>query len=148
LRPGVAETAASLVDVAPTLAQLAGLGDLAGVDGLPLFDASGTAVADARIAVSELRASTRRPRLVAAQRFPDKVIRDVRSGADSYYDLSADPREQAPRSAAVARRAQPLVAALDLRYAASAGGEASGQKTSRPLAPAMENRLKALGYLD
>jgi len=41
-----------------------------------------------------------------------------------------------------------LVAALDLRYAASAGGEASGQKTSRPLAPAMENRLKALGYLD
>ncbi|HET9063582.1 MAG TPA: sulfatase-like hydrolase/transferase, partial [Candidatus Binatia bacterium] len=148
LRPGVAETAASLVDVAPTLARLAGLRDLAGVDGRPLFDASGTAVDDARIAVSELRVSARRPKLVAAQRFPDKVIRDVRSGADSYYDLAADPREQAPRSAADVPRAQPLVAALDREYAAPAGGDASGRKTSPPLAPAMENRLKALGYLD
>jgi arylsulfatase A-like enzyme len=148
LRPGVAETAASLVDVAPTLARLAGVGDLAGVDGLPLFDARGTAVADARIAVSELRMSARRPKLAAAQRFPDKVIRDVRSGADSYYDLASDPREQAPRSAADVPHAQPLVAALDRSYAAPAGADASGRRTSRPLAPAMENRLKALGYLD
>ncbi|HET9062222.1 MAG TPA: sulfatase [Candidatus Binatia bacterium] len=148
LRPGVAETAASLVDVAPTLARLAGLGDLPGVDGRPLFDASGTVVADARIAVSELRVSARRPKLVAAQRFPDKVIRDVRSGVDSYYDLAADPREQTPRSAADVPRAQPLVAALDRSYAANAGTTASGRKTSPPLAPAMENRLKALGYLD
>jgi hypothetical protein len=121
---------------------------LPGVDGRPLFDASGTVVADARIAVSELRVSARRPKLVAAQRFPDKVIRDVRSGADSYYDLAADPRERAPRSAADEPRAQSLDAALDRSYAAPAGAAASGRKTSPPLAPAMENRLKALGYLD
>jgi arylsulfatase A-like enzyme len=148
LRPGVIESAASLVDVAPTLARLAGLGALAGVDGLPLFNASGTPVDDPRITVSELRVSIRRPKLVAARRFPDKVIRDLKSGTDSYYDLAADPREQSPRSAAEVARAQPLVATLDRMYTAPGGGIASGGKTSRALDPAMENRLKALGYLD
>jgi arylsulfatase A-like enzyme len=148
LRPATVETAASLVDVAPTLARLAGLGDLPSPDGRSLLDARGTPVRDTRIAVSELRVSARRPRLVAAQRFPDKVIRDVKSGVDSYYDLAADPREQAPQAAAASARARPLVDELDRLYSAPAPARAGGEKPALPLAPAMENRLKSLGYLD
>jgi len=148
LRPAVVETTASLVDVAPTLTRLAGIADLPDIDGQSLFDPRGTPVSDARIAVSELRASARRPRLVAAQRYPDKVIRDVKSGVDSYYDLAVDPREQAPRSAAGIARATPLLEALDRRYAGPAASARGKAPPSRPLAPAMENRLKSLGYLD
>jgi len=148
LRPGVVETAASLVDVAPTLAGLAKLPDLEGIDGRALFDIHGAPVTDARIAISELRASVRRPKLVAAQRYPDKVIRDVKTGAESYYDLAEDPREREPRSPATVGSAHPLVAELDRWYSAKAGGVESARKPSRPLAPAMEKRLRSLGYLD
>jgi arylsulfatase A-like enzyme len=148
LHPGFVEDTTSLVDVAPTLARLARIGELPSVDGKPLFDGRGSPVVDERIAVSELRASVRRPKLIAAQRYPHKVIRDVKSGIDSYYDLSADPRELAPRDGAGVAAAQPLLEALAHRYDAATETGAGARKPSRPLAPAMENRLKALGYLD
>ena len=148
LRPGVADETASLLDVAPTLARLAGIAALPGVDGQPLFDSHGAPIVDARIAVSELRLSARRPKLIAAQRYPDKVIRDVMGRTDAYYDLSADPRESAPRAAAGVPRARPLVDALERRYADAGNTGTDGRKPSPSLTPAMENRLKTLGYLD
>lgn len=148
LRPGVVETAASLVDVAPTLAGLAKLPGLQAVDGRALFDMHGAPVADARIAISELRASARRPKLVAAQRYPDKVIRDVKTGTESYYNLADDPRERKPLSPVAVAAAHPLVAELDRWYPGRVGGAVPSRKPSRPLAPAMEKRLRSLGYLD
>jgi len=148
LRPAVVETAASLVDVAPTLAALAKLPSLEGVDGRTLFDIHGSPVVDARVAISELRASARRPKLITAQRYPNKVIRDVKKGTESYYDLADDPRELEPRSPAALAVAQPLLAALDRWYSEQAVGTASSRKPSRPLAPAMDKRLRSLGYLE
>lgn len=148
LRPAFASDTVSLVDVTPTLAKLAGIGPLADVDGQPLFDESGTPIVDDRIAVSELRASLRRPKLIAAQRYPHKVIWDVKSGEASYFDLAADPRELSPRPASDVSDAQPLLDALARRYTSTAEAEDGDREAPRRFTPAMENRLKALGYLD
>jgi arylsulfatase A-like enzyme len=148
LPPGVAESTVSLIDVAPTLARLTGIGELENVDGHPLFDARGAPVRDNRIAVSELRMNARRPKLAAAQRYPHKVIRDMKSATDSYYDLAADPLELSPRTAGDVAPALPLVDALDREYARPTRRHDSSRQPSQPLAPAMEKRLKSLGYLD
>jgi arylsulfatase A-like enzyme len=148
LPPTSVEETVSLVDVAPTLAHLAGIGELAGVDGRPLFDDHGVPVRDSRVAISELRMNADRPKLVAAQRYPHKVIRDLRSGTDSYYDLASDPRELTPRAVDGIAAAQPLLDALGARYAADTKTRGGSRIPSRPLAPAMEKRLKSLGYLE
>jgi len=144
LSAGIVQNTASLVDVAPTLARLAGIGELPGVDGRPLFDDHGAAVHDSRVAVSELRMRADRPKLVAAQRYPHKVIRDLKSGVDSYYDLASDPRELASHTVVGIAAAQPLLDALDRRYQ----GRGASRKASRPLSPAMEKQLQSLGYLE
>jgi arylsulfatase A-like enzyme len=149
LHPGVANTDASLVDVAPTIASIAGLGELPDADGRSLFDEHGSMIADQRIAISELRVSVKRPKLISAQRYPNKVVRDLASGTDSYYDLATDPKELAPREASTDPRAKALLDAIDRRY------ESAGKIRAKPsderlprLAPAMERRLKSLGYLN
>ena len=148
LPPGRADATASLVDVAPTVAALAGIPPLRDVDGQALFDEAGRADARPRIAIAELRSNPRRPRLLAAVSHPHKVIREIKSGRDDYYDLRRDPAEKSPLDARIVPAAGPLRVALDERYGREATEPSPGTDAVEPMPPAMERRLRELGYLD
>lgn len=143
-----ATATASLVDVAPSLARLAGISELADVDGTPLFDATGRALDAERTVFAELRTNPARVRHAAAIRFPMKLLRDGKTGTEQLFDLANDPGEQRPADAAIASQAQPLRDALDTYLAVTLRSSNPRRTPSEPLPPGMKKRLRELGYLD
>lgn len=147
---------ASLVDVVPTLLELAGLPppeDLDGQSLVPLLDPERRAAAEARAAERPLFAH-RRHRPAVGQRFlwsvvlgPWKLIHDEADGSTRLYDVRSDPREEQD----LAAREPALVArlmALRQEHAAAAtrteGATTEDQQVR--LDAALYDHLRALGY--
>jgi arylsulfatase A-like enzyme len=148
LPPAVEKTSASLVDVAPSILTITGARGLEGVTGRSLFDATGSPVRDDRVAIAELRFNASRPALKAAYAHPHKVVVDERRRASEYYDLETDPGEQTPADPQTLEAGRSLIEALDRFYEAPARSRKKPIAPEKKLTPAMEKRLRALGYLD
>ena len=146
----------SIVDVAPTLLELAGTPPLAHAMGhslVPTMTGSEPRANDA-ITLAELRVPARRLHLFAIRSPMWKIIFDRGRGRDAYavYDLRADPFEETPLGPAesplppdeVKRHYTQAIAALD---AAEAPLPTPRARTA-PVAPATEEQLRALGYLE
>jgi arylsulfatase A-like enzyme len=148
LAPSVANTSASLVDVAPTILAITGAPGLEGITGRSLIDSTGAPLVDDRVAIAELRFNASRPALKAAFAHPHKVVVDARRRTSEYYDLEADPGERSPGDPQSLDAGRRLVEALDRFYEAPARSWRSPDTPEKKLTPAMEKRLRALGYLD
>lgn len=148
LAPARVKTSASLIDVAPSILAITGTRGLEDITGRSLFDSDGAPLLDDRVAIAELRFNATRPALKAAYAHPHKVVVDVRSRTAEYYDLEADPDEQAPADPQSLDEGRRLVEALDRFYEAPARSRKKPAAPEKKLTPAMEKRLRALGYLD
>jgi arylsulfatase A-like enzyme len=141
-------TPVSLVDVTPTILQLAGVpppGQLQGLSLLPL--------------IADEEASPFRDRVLFTQRGHDRLASfAMRRGKDKWlfqsgqgpevYDLEADPNERQPRTdPALVAEGQRL---LD-RFKESSKAARSGVKEPAghlPLDPEVEDKLRRLGYIE
>ena len=135
-----------LIDVAPTLAELASL-PLAGVDGRSLAgDLRSGEEPEARPLWGRRRAY---PRPVDGHRGQKFFVRDGRwkyirasEGPDELYDLAEDPREQRDLRALRPERVARMGAILDARRAAAPEAPATA------LPEEVRRGLEALGYAD
>lgn len=150
------EPVVELVDVAPTVLQLAGitppamftgesLAGLLGVRGAPTPNGAGRALSeldsyariDARITGPHRRALVVDGRKVIAGWTPEEI---------AYFDLATDPTEQAPDALTPEARTS-----LDDALAAEAKGLTATAETpsaTLPVPEATRERLRALGYAD
>ncbi len=134
----------SLVDLAPTLLELAGIPVPEELDGQSIFSASD----EPRVVLAGLRLDGRH--LLAAVDGHDKLVWDLRSDRRQLYDLSGgrpelwplevgdDPRRQAASSR--------LAAAIETSVARP--GRALDKSRAGKLPEAVEESLRALGYLE
>lgn len=148
--PRTVETPVSLIDVAPTLLDLAGLEPLPDAFGRSLVPALEGRALRPRPLLAELTAPPLVPDLAAVILGHEKLLVDHATGRSRYYDLRTDPGEKAPIPSDESPRAAELRRMLDdLRTASRARRQAFGAASStEPLDPAIEARLRALGYLD
>jgi len=131
----VDERAVALLDVYPTVLELAGLPAPAGLAGASLLaPAQGS-----RPLVSE---TARRGGLRSLVSGDYKLIQHLSSGEIELYDLAADPLERRDLSAADPARAEALRAQLE----AWAGAVRPGRSTEVELDREDVERLEALGY--
>jgi len=139
LAPRRVDSRGSLIDVRPTLEELAGV---------PSGGSTGTSLAS--LARGE---AVRRPGDLLLELGEQKaIIRDdwklivhPGSGRAELYDLRADVGEHRDRSAQAPERRETLRAALDAHLSAAVAPETTGDLT--PLDPARIERLRALGYV-
>jgi arylsulfatase A-like enzyme len=135
-----------LIDVAPTLLDLAGVEPPDGLQGrslLPLVEGGdGTAV-------SALSQDKLRPSRYALRRGPWKLIVDLDGGAAELYDHRTDPGELDDRAAAQPHLVAELSRELTTILTASRERAAAlAPLPPPPLSPTDRARLRALGYLD
>lgn len=139
--PGESGQPARLVDIAPTILDLAGVPPLAAAEGIslvPLLSGRTQIVPPAVIETLRPWASYGWSPLRALR---DAAWKYIASPRPELYDLLADPRESADRVAAEGGRAQEMAAALTRSDGASAAAS--------PRVPDAETaaRLSALGYV-
>lgn len=130
-----------LVDVAPTLLELAGAAPLAGVRGrslLPLVRGEGDAPRDAYVETLATHLDLGWSPLVGVR---DARWKYVRAPRPELYDLERDPGEQTNLAAAEPAR----VAALDTRVEEDLAGERTAA-ADPGLGPEERDALRALGY--
>ena len=147
--PRTVEMPVSLVDIAPTLAELAGVPEMgAQLDGISLVPALSGAPLDVGRAVwvDSYLGPNGPPRIVAARTRDHKLIHNLESGAWELYDLSDDPAEQRNRFSEdhpVVAQLQPYVERLSALRSTPAG---SSEPTE--VDPELAETLRALGYLE
>lgn len=111
-------TPVSLIDIAPTVLELAGVAVPSGMTGASYAAALRGGIAPERPVLAELLPDGIGRRAVAAWLGDRKIIRDVDTWTMSAYDLARDPREQHPLShAATTECARTLDALVDLDLA-------------------------------
>ncbi len=152
-RPGMIdagrrEEVVRIVDVAPTLLELAGLEPLEDIVGESLVGLMTGRGGEPRAALSQLTGASRSNDLTALRVGDDKVIIDHGTGSASYFDLSKNPGELEPRSADEHPRGKPLVEQarrLEKKFAdmAPVFEDAPVQLDS-----GVKEQLRSLGYLD
>lgn len=143
-------TPVSLVDVMPTVLELAGVPVPAGLEGASQVARLRGGAPDAeRVVFAELILPPDDPRrrLVAARTATTKwIIAEDGGDPPEVYDLVSDPRERRPvRTPEALSRAPGLLAAYRGRARERAPGRTA---EGPPLDPRSEARLRALGYLD
>ena len=148
--PRVVDDLVGLVDIAPTLLDLAGVDPLAGVDGQSLVGAlQGRPLDAGRDVLSHVDGSVdKRPGDVAAlRRGRFKRIRSSVDRTDSLFDLEADPGERTDASAKAPLARSEIGALLDARLARPRA--AASDPAASPARPseATGERLRALGYV-
>jgi arylsulfatase A-like enzyme len=131
-----------LVDVLPTILELAGIAAPEGLDGRSLL----APVEDAeRPVFASLRRMEHHVRAVRAH--PWKLVWDLRRGRFDFYDLREEPKEEhpvtAPEGAALAAFER-----LQLELARSAREARSGAKATPDVPDELRDALRALGYVD
>jgi arylsulfatase A-like enzyme len=148
IRRGREKAPVSLLDLAPTVLEAAGLEAPAGMAGISLPGVAGGANAaprsETRVLVAE--GNLYGPQLLAAIQWPWKVISNPSTGEVLLFDLSRDPKEEKDLSEAEPERARSVLAQAAARIAAAAS-TATTPRTVR-LDPATEERLRSLGYTD
>jgi arylsulfatase A-like enzyme len=149
-QPRVVDDLVGLVDIAPTLLDLAGAEPLTGIDGLSLRGAlDGRPLDDGRSVLSQVDGSVdKRPGEVAAlRRGRFKEIRSSVDDTDALFDLEADPGETRDASASATEARNDLGALLDAKLARPPVAASSpGPSPARPQ-EATGERLRALGYV-
>ncbi len=136
LDPGVVSSQVRLVDVMPTLLDLAGA-PLDGLDGTSLLPiVRGDEQGDRPAVV--VRTDKGALAQIALRRPPWKLIVDLESGAEEAYRLDLDPREREPRADAPAELRQELARELEGVPRESLSAEEQAL---------VEKRLADLGYL-
>ncbi len=136
LEPGVVDSQVRLVDVFPTLLELAGA-PLDGLDGeslLPLARGQEQGDRPAVIAGTDRGSLSQ----IALREPPWKLVLDLESGNESAYRLDLDPREREPRSDAPAELRKRLHRELEGVSTETLGAEEQAL---------VEKRLADLGYL-
>ncbi|MFN8542819.1 MAG: sulfatase [Candidatus Binatia bacterium] len=139
------------IDVAPTLLRLAGLPVPATMRGRDLLagppEAAPVVLESAR--GTQLAAVDGRWKLIQTRQsfwYLDDVARDA--GALELFDLEADPGERTNLAAARPDVAAPLVARLDAWAATHSRLAPATAATAAPVAPALREQLRALGYAE
>jgi arylsulfatase A-like enzyme len=144
---GQVDTAVSILDVAPTILEVAGVAPLAPSVGRSLVPLARGASEPARPIFAELVRHGNR--VYAVRRGPFKLIDDRRRGVQELFDLEHDPGEERnllEHPTPEARAALPLLRALlrEHREAATAASLAERQAIGAEEAEA----LRALGYVE
>ena len=155
---GIVETVTPLVDVAPTVLELAGIRPPRSFAGQsvcsllgPHVRCSGAPVAVEGTALSELNSNANIDRPVPGPHRhalvvgDDKVLTGFEPDQVQFYDLAADPDERNPSAFD-----EPTRHALRERLAAMVGeaGEDASAPRTRPVDDETRERLRALGYAD
>jgi arylsulfatase A-like enzyme len=143
--PRVIETPVSLVSLAPTLLEFAGIAcDSLQFQGASLAPLLASTAAVSRVIYSEVDFDELQAHKQAVLVDRYKLIRDGGTGEIELYDVIADPHEQ--RNLATQRRdvVRGLVPTLDRESAAAAEGSLAPR--SSPLSEDEIRRLRSLGY--
>ncbi len=138
---GVEDTPVGLVDVMPTLLDLAGLAGEPSVQGRSLAPALRGQELPERLVFFETASA------VAVRSRNHKLIRFT-EGREDFYDLSVDPREQQPRVGACEGPCSQLARRLEDFATAMAASRQSLQTEVVPLQEEDLEDMRALGYLD
>ena len=147
IRPAVVDGTVSLVDIAPTLAELNGLGPLGGADGMSLVAAlTGQGPLPARPGVF---AESHTPRIQygwsGLRAFVDGATKLIEAPRAELFDLAEDPGERqdlaAARPAAVDAARRSLAALVQRARDAAPQGAAERAVSEEEMA-----QLRALGY--
>jgi arylsulfatase A-like enzyme len=139
------DSIASLVDLHPTLLELAGAAPPGshGESLLPL--ACGAPDAGERMALAS--ATKGRPDLFALRTREHKLVLDVGSGAGVLYDLVADPGERRDAAPETLARADALAQRL-FAHAQRMQREAGASPELAPVDPELVSHLRSLGYTE
>lgn len=145
-------TAVSLVDVAPTILELAGLPPLHDVDGqslVPLLNGGKLGTARAGV-LSETIASCMLPVFGSVAISGDvRCIRWLRTGDTRCYDPVVDPDERWPLPAGDARATAVQAAIADhLAARAAAPSSRAADEPAPAVDAAQQEKLRALGYVE
>ncbi len=146
IRPVEVEQVTGIIDVAPTLVDLAGLEPMDTAVGISLVPAMRTSEAtEPRPYLSELRA----PPMSAVRLGDEKLIVDNRTGTFAYFDLAKDPGERNPivepgRHEVVTMTR--LVSAMKKKY--DRLGKKLGDAEEAQVDEQTTEELRSLGYLD
>lgn len=105
------ESVVSLIDVAPTILDFAGLEPLERAVGVSLRSLMENSASfdDRRPALAELNSAIPAKGLLALRLGEEKVIIRLANGSASYYDLASDPGEKRPRDGSGWPAAKPLI---------------------------------------
>ena len=147
IRPAVVDGTVSVVDIAPTLAELFGLGPLAGADGLSLAAAlTGKGPLPARPGVF---AESHTPRIQygwsGLRAFVTGATKLIEAPRPELFDLAADPREE--QDLAAARPAEVDAARRSLASLVQHARDAAPQEfAERAVSEEEMAQLRALGY--
>jgi arylsulfatase A-like enzyme len=142
----------SIIDIAPTMLSLAGIGKLQGVEGrdhAPLF--SGAPEPVGRAVFAELYRKGSLNVQVSIRQGGKEAIHHFGRRRLEVFDISNDPLEQDPRSAAEAREWGLMDAMrdwLDVRWRAFERRERSGGSEHVEADSATTEALRALGYVE
>jgi len=139
-RSSLVDTPVSLIDVAPTILELAGVDAPESFEGRSLVAAlEGGHIPEAPVVAEIFQTTTEPPRhRLAVITSLEKVVLEPGGGVVS-YDLAADPTEENPRVASrqdLSRALGSIEDSIDFR----------GTRQAPEIAPEMRERLEALGY--
>lgn len=149
ISPGSIATPVSIVDVMPTLLELAGAQPRTEIMGRSLLAGLTGSGLEPRPVLAELSAPPRAPDSSALLLGNEKIIVDHARHKAHYYDLARDPGEHSPKPAKSAPAAAGLlrhVEAMKNRAAAIAAEHSVGESIELPAE--MRERLDKLGYLE
>lgn len=137
------DTPVSLVDVAPTLLDVLGVGPDGAPDGRslrPLWEGRGADGEDPRALIAEAAPALEGDRLVAVRMGPYKLVVDESDGSRALYDLTSDAGEREDVAADHAYLVDHLSRVAEQRAVRRAGGPVL------PLPAKRRAQLRALGY--
>jgi choline-sulfatase len=144
VEPGRHDVPVSIIDVAPTLLEAAGMDRPQGMEGFSLWGAaSGTSPPPERLIYAERRGSLPERKVVI--RWPYKLIVEAGDREPRLYDLSADPAERMNLSGQRPQVMAVLGGELERRFQLDAG---RAPAASADLDAETLEKLRALGYMD
>ncbi len=137
LVPGVVR----LMDVAPTIVELAGLPRVEAHEGVSLVS---MIRGDAQARSRDLASITEMGELKALFEEPWKLVTSRKASAPLLFNLEQDPAERSD----LASSADSVVDAMSKRLSALVSQETVAELSPEPMSPEQHERLKALGYVN
>ncbi len=137
----------SLLDIMPTLLELAKAGSPPGLQGqslVPILEQDPAAFPSRNVIAT---ATKRRPSLFSIQDAALKLIVDGKTGKSEFYDLGADPGERSNLVLSKPDLARELRKRLEQHLAESARHPGLAKESSA-VSKELEDNLKSLGYLE